>query len=182
MSAHKKPKTRHGSQERAVRLTFWPPPEAYKAGHRPATSCALERDMKVSAEEYAATVAQGGVFMVVDVFRVPADTSLHAAGLLAQHRHERDREDEENMAKAYHWWVMTIEHTGRGAYSRIPAPLSTDQIADVLRQVALHPSYGGQTVQAFDRNGSSVRLEAGAVVRGGAPIGPGPSGGAGNLG
>ena len=48
-----------------------------------------------------------------------------------------------------------------------PAPLSTEEITDVLKALADHPAYEGQTVSIPDRDGKRTLLRDGKIVPGG---------------
>lgn len=166
---------RHGNTEKALRITSFPPPGV----GGPVTNVTLVSDLKVSPEQMAAIFTQGGYFAAIDIFDVPISTSAVSAGILGAQRAWASATDEGRMAVAYYHWTRGFDQISeRGLIlSGRPAPLTTEQLAEVLRQIALHPDYVAQTIQALDRDGVSVRLEDGRVVCGGPPVGPRGHGG-----
>jgi hypothetical protein len=116
-----------------------------------------------------------GAFTIIDVFDAPSTATIEAVTLTAHRRQQAARKDEMNMAVAYYWWAMWLPRLAPGGMidASKPAPLSADQLAEVMRQITLHPTYRGNLIQAFDADGGSVRLEAGRVVKGGMPAMPG---------
>lgn len=129
----------------------------------PAMTVMLIDDMKVPIEE--ATTSEPGVFLVHDVFECkdgPLDTAIAAAMIRAQEREQ----DELNMATLYHYSGGMLRMVReQGHLGSAPAPLATEDIAIVLRQLTDHPNYKRQTVVVTsERDGGSATIRDGHVT------------------
>lgn len=110
----------------------------------------------------------GPAFVANDIFRVADDTSIEDATLFAMTRMERVSEREANQAVLYHYAAhICSKLTESGLYGAPdPAPLTTDEVEDALRQLAKHPEYGnGMTVMIPAEDGTMVTLKNGEVSR-----------------
>lgn len=149
---------------KAIRVTMFPPPGGSIQG--PITMIARESDLggEIGPED-------ARFFDVRDEFEIPEGASEIEVVLMGAARASRAEETEGHMATAFYWWSRMIQ-VARLVWSDRPAPLKTEDVVYVFQRVAKHPAYVSQTVQAFDINGISVRLEKGVVKIGGHPTRP----------
>lgn len=137
----------------------------YQMGfERPAVTIMRIDDLTVPIEE--ATTNQPGVFMVHDVFDYP-DGPLDNAIALGMMRTEERQRREDDMATLYHYTGDLLRAMkDSGVVGSRPAPLSADEIATVLKQLADHPDYDHQTlVVPSGEEGVIVEMKDGIVKK-----------------
>lgn len=73
---------------------------------------------------------------------------------------------ERNMAIAYFYYARAIQWVTRGGVlaSTLAAPLCREDLAWVLRCLASHPSYKGQTVTIPLQDGTTIEMKEGEVL------------------
>lgn len=144
----------------ALRVTHWPHPDM------PTTLVLLESDMKLSPLEAVEDMldARHG-FFTYEVFEVDED-DIVAATMEAVQRAEGAYDDERNMAIAYLYYVQTIRILAENGLlaGTLPAPLSREQMAWVLRSLAKHENYKGQSVQVPLEDGTTIEMKEGEVL------------------
>lgn len=149
---------------RLVRTTFWPPP-----GNPPVTMAVLEDDLKVSAEELVESwlvESEGRPGFVTYEFVETTETDIVVAVEEAIRGAEEKREDEQNMALAYYWYLGALagaSPTGT-VLSTLPAPLTRDQLAWVFRSIAHCKAYESQSIVVPLRDGTTIKMVNGEVM------------------
>jgi len=128
------------------------------------TAIAREADLKLPIDEAILGMEMPGVLVLGEVF----ESDIEDKTLLTQEalkRYMPRREREENQALLFYWDAEMLERTRpTGIISGTqPAPLNVEEITTVLRQLAKHPSYKGQTVIAISEDYKMVRMKAGKV-------------------
>lgn len=168
---------------RVLRIAIYPPPGV----GQPAMMPMRDRDIRVSIEaaEAAQRDSQPEVFVATEVFAMP-DGSAESAAREAARRWLLRREVEERMAELFYWIASRIgpfkrqmTDPSKRPVVRMSAglPLSTDDIAYALGQLAKHPAYTSDVrIEARSNEGSAiVVLDNGVVAVGSGP----PAGGRG---
>lgn len=145
---------------RVLRMTNWPP---LGAGE-PVTVIVEEDSLEGTVEESVAHMleASAGTFVAVDVFESGAGVAAHLAGAA---RAAAARDDERNAAILYYWAAAHLPLLAEHGVlmTRDPAPLSADEVRDVLLQLSRHPAYRGQRVVVAAADGTIVTLSEGEV-------------------
>lgn len=99
---------------------------------------------------------------VDDIFELESDDLAYATQVAGRRAHIA-KDDERNMAILYYWLVghMRIVKEGGVLGTEKPAPLSTDAIKVVFRQLMEHPQYRGFTLQATSNDGTPISMKEG---------------------
>lgn len=135
----------------------------------PITVVCRAQALKVPVEEAAASMEQPGMFVVNDIFETPADVDdPHAVILGVKRLKDSTRLEEEcNMAISYYWNAMQLPKIMKGGALANPraAPLCAEQLKVVLRQLRKHPSYNGQRIIMFSRDGEAVMMDPSGEIK-----------------
>lgn len=105
-----------------------------------------------------------GIFVVCDVFDTELD-DVEAVTLQALGRQEDNLVREQHMALSYYWngKQLTMLHSRGTLCNPAVAPLTAEEIEAVLRQLAHHPFYEGQTVVCFSEDDKVVTMNRGKL-------------------
>lgn len=107
----------------------------------------------------------GPAFVAFDVFEHDGD--LASAISVGRERWEATTQDEMNQAISYHWNGQMLAQARAVLMNPAPAPLSVEQVKDVLEQLAKHPNYKGQQVMCFvlddNQNLTEITMQNGEV-------------------
>lgn len=117
-----------------------------------------------------------GLFVVGDIFA--ADVEMCKEDVVAQSflmgriinmalKRQAAREASERlMAIAYYHWGKALRFAKADGviHSNKPAPLSAEELCEVLTQVARHPDYTRQTIYTVARDLSAVTLSEGRII------------------
>jgi hypothetical protein len=140
---------------------FPPPPDP------PITTVAREHDLNVSIEEAAKVQSDfPGGFVICDIFELPGKPSMIEATMRAVELLEAAQERESNMAITYYYEAAHLRYTApHGVLAMtMPTPLSAEDLAVPLRQLANHPDYRNHTIIAISHDSQVVELRNGEIT------------------
>lgn len=151
-----------------LRVTMWLGKDA-----APMTTLTPEADLRIGI--YAAATAQRTMaqqdsmlgFTEVEIHEFPAGTSLEEAALVVtQTRRSPMPARERHMQTMRDWGLSLLEQLNPGGVAQTTerAPLSAEDVVQVLRQIAAAPNYHRQNFRMTARDGSAVELVEGEVV------------------
>jgi hypothetical protein len=131
----------------------------------PMTTVVRDEDVRDTLESMRAQLLelQPEVFKTFDLFEMP-DGSIEQATFKALER--MDKEREKDQAVLFFWVAdhMFNAVSSKGAViSPNTAPLTVEQIAEALEQIARHPRYVEQFVSQLSEDGRTVKLVKGEV-------------------
>lgn len=137
----------------------------------PLIGVTAESEISGTVEDWVESQFQFGrensVFVICDVFDVPAGTDIVTATLLAGKRQEKVIDDEANMAVLYFWALQNMKLVSEKGFvvSKSQAPLDTEQIEAVFRQIGQAPAYKHQSLVAAGRGRVLVTFKDGVASR-----------------
>lgn len=145
---------------RFLRVTHWPHPD------NPVMMVVPEEDMKLPAIEAVEDLLKADKgFFTYEIFEAEGGmiaVTSHATKLTSGERGAEER----NMAILYHYdagCLAIVKEDGILAASR-PAPLAREDVAWVMRHIARHPDYKGQSVIVPIEDGTTVKMKNGEVL------------------
>lgn len=156
---------------RALRTTAFIHPD-----QPPLTTVVIEASLRVPIEQAAEGMrSQPDVLVITDIFDAPnpprgeweaTPEDAGAATVLATTEAMRrmDEDVERNMAILYFYNGAALRVVREAVIPTLPAPLTVEQITTVFEQLAYHPNYNGQHVNAFTEDGHQVNLKNGHVT------------------
>jgi hypothetical protein len=108
---------------------------------------------------------QPGALCVYEIFDAPDGASEDAITRMAIAREEARETIERNMTVSYYWNASMLPRVNAGGVlmNNLPAPLSAEDCAAVLEQLALHPDYNNQTIIAVAMDFTIVTLANGRL-------------------
>lgn len=112
------------------------------------------------------TEALASTFHYIDVFEVPDDCERAMVAAIAAERQTKRNEIERNMAILYYYdaAALAILNDGGLLSTSQPSPLSVEDVAYTLKQLARHPDYRGQRIVCEADDSTLVTLHAGEIV------------------
>jgi hypothetical protein len=144
-----------------LRASMFPPD-----GSPPATMVMRESDLNVTIEEAAKTQEDfPGGFVICDIFELPGEPTIEEATFRAIELVNAAQEREQNMALTYYYEASHLRFSAPNGVlaMTMPAPLSVDDLAVPLKQLANHPDYRNHTIIAISMDGKIVELRNGEV-------------------
>lgn len=143
-----------------LRVTHWPHPD------NPVMMVLAEEDMKLPAIEAVEDLLKADKgFFTYEVFE--AEGGMIAVTSHATLRTSGERGDQErNMAILYHYDADCLRVLREGGIlaATKPAPLAREDVAWVMRHLARHPDYRGQSVVVPIEDGTTVTMKNGEVL------------------
>lgn len=137
----------------------------YDPGLEPATVVLRDIDLEVSIEE-AIQVQEDlpSGFVTHEIFETE-EINIKRVTEMAIERMADTAEKDRNAAMLYWWDLAALERVAKGGVvtGTEPAPLSSGEVENVLRQLAKAPESEGKTVLAIAEDYSIVRLLSGKV-------------------
>jgi hypothetical protein len=135
---------------RVLRTTMYASPDD------PMTGVVRENDLTDTLESFIQSHNKPDVFVAFEIVTLPDGTS-HEEAVYAACEHI-DPERERNMAILYFWVVGHLPLlSGQGLISTKDAsPLTAEEIARVVDQIVVHPTYQSQRIIVHDETGEEV--------------------------
>lgn len=125
-------------------------------------------DLAITPEAYKQHMkgVPGPAFIAFDLFDFDGD--LAAATAEAMKRMAARTRAEQDQAIGYHWNGEMLSHARAMLMNPAPAPLTVEQMTDMLEQLAEHPNYAGQLVTTCvvddDNNATVFEMKDGSVT------------------
>lgn len=118
-------------------------------------------DVTVPLEEISRDTGQE-MLSIDDIFELESEDVAYGT-MVAGRRALIEKDTERNMAILYYWLVghMALVKDGGVLGTSKPAPLSTDAVRLVFRQLMEHPHYKGFTLQATSNDGTQISMKDG---------------------
>ena len=146
---------------RILRASMYPP-----GGDPPVTIVLREVDLTMPIEEAAKLNDEmPGGFVITDIFELPGNPSIEQATFKAIELANAAQEREQDMALTYYYEASYLRNVAPGGVLAMtqPAPLSVEDLAVPLRQLANHPEYRNHTIVGISMDGKIVELRNGKV-------------------
>ena len=152
---------------RVLRVSMYTPNDA-----NPTTTVLRESDLNCTLAQAIEHMRAPSVWTSVEIFTVPAGTSIEAATFEALRRQQASVDDERNQARAFYWYAQTLCRVRDGGVitATRPAPLTAAQLEEVAAAFAKLPTYRQQTLLQIAVDGRIVRLTAGQITVEAAPM------------
>jgi hypothetical protein len=147
---------------KAIRSALWS-----RGTEAPGTMVVMrECDMAVPVEEIAEEHTIPDTLVTRDIFEVPDDLSLEDTIDIAVKRFANTERREQNQAVAFQYWaaLLPMMKAGGAIIADRPAPMESDHLVWVLKQLANHPDYNGCTITSTAEDGTIVTLSNGNVA------------------
>lgn len=130
-----------------------------------ARDCDLLDTLESAAIHMQAKTAEEGALALIEIFETPGAVSIEDASVEGMRRRDARADQEENQAILYYWSVFKwgVLTDGGTLTMDKPAPLTRDEIAVVLEQLARHPEYEGFRIISTDQTGALVVLANGKI-------------------
>lgn len=146
---------------RALRVSLYPPD-----GAEPVSIFGMETDYQVPLEDVAAEQTKlGGAFHVIRIIDVDTDDRKAVTSQLIADQQERS--ERERAQALMYWWdagQFGLLNDHGVLTASLPAPLSVDEIRDVLLQLAKHPLNRDFTIISISEDRQFVTLHNGDVT------------------
>lgn len=151
-------------QMKFVRITAWSSPDSHTL------TVAAVHSLTQTVDEILESAARDipGLFYTFDIFELDAPADVDPAVVLhAGQRFQQRATEERDMAIMYFWDAAKLKQASpRGLLAATqPAPLSADQVEQVLVQLARHPNYRHQIIASPTKDGFRVSMQDGVVTR-----------------
>ena len=146
---------------RILRSSVYP---HYRRGKEPLTTIVRDQDLKVSIEEFIATMPSQNIFIINEVLTVSDGQTFEWC--LGYAMGQINHRDEANMAMLYYYDADELLRVTPGGTlaGTVPTPLNVEQIETVLKQLAKHSDYQQQTIKAIAQDGTVVTLMYGQII------------------
>jgi hypothetical protein len=135
---------------------------------RPVHTVVMEADLTITVEEFTKDMVKPGHLTLFDIVEQKKKEDLKKVAERLSNRMRRRKKRERNMAILFFWDAMMLRKSvnpGGALMNKDPAPLNTDEIVTVFKQLANHPDYNDHTVIARpEKDDCVIELKSGEVM------------------
>lgn len=141
---------------RLLRTTLYFDP----AAERFVTTVLRECDLTDTLESARVRYLTPGALIVSEIFEMEGEPSVEEATVVGAQRHTERLGRERDQAVLYYWLIFQWERLRPGSVILMdrPAPLSREEMAVVLEQLAMHPGYKQFRIVGVDQTEQVISL------------------------